>query len=149
MYKVAYKTLVRPYLENAAPIRSLYLKLQINQIDKVQRRAAHWTCSGETRLVLAKCLMSLGGYRLRTVGFSSPCFSFTRFIVVQCLLIMVSTWPLLTVWKLPGHRIAHNTVAARHTVMPWIPPWNIPHWNSLSSYVVYTQTSEEFRALLV
>ena len=42
--EVAYKTLVRPKLENAAPILSPYSKFQINQVEKVQRTAARWTC---------------------------------------------------------------------------------------------------------
>ena len=42
--EAAYKTLVRPKLEYAAPIRSLYSKLQINKEEKVQRTAARWTC---------------------------------------------------------------------------------------------------------
>ena len=41
---------------------------------------------GETRVVLVKCLMSLNGHLMRPGGTSPPCFSFTRFIVEQCLL---------------------------------------------------------------
>ena len=57
-------------------------------------------------------------------GTSPPCFSFTRFILEQCLLKKTSIWPLLTVWKLPGHHIVLNTADTRHTVMPWRIPFS-------------------------
>ena len=106
---------------------------------------------GETRVASAKCLMSLDGHLLRPGGTSPPSFSFTRFIVEQCLLKKTIIWPLLTVLKLPGHHIVLNTADTRHTLMPWrIPffPRTIPHWNSLSPSVANNQSTEEFRALL-
>ena len=41
---------------------------------------------GKTQVVSTKCLMSLNGHLLRPRGTSPPCFSFSRFIVEQCLL---------------------------------------------------------------
>ena len=43
---VAYKTLVRPKLEYASPIRHPYLKTRTRtqQVEKVQRTAARWSC---------------------------------------------------------------------------------------------------------
>ena len=44
--EAAYKTLVQPQLENAAPIWNPYHKLQNQEVEKVQRTAVMWTCRG-------------------------------------------------------------------------------------------------------
>ena len=51
---------------------------------------------------------------------SPPCFSFTRFIVEQFLLIKTRIWPLHTVWKLPGHHRRHQTYsnALKYSLSP-------------------------------
>ena len=84
--KVAYKTVVGPKLEYSAPIWSPCSKLQINQVEKVQRTAVIGPAGdGETQVVSARCLMSLSGHLLRPAGISPPCSSFIRYIVVLCL----------------------------------------------------------------
>lgn len=42
--EVTYKTLVRPKSEYAATNWNPYIKTQCNQLEKVQRTAARWTC---------------------------------------------------------------------------------------------------------
>ena len=42
--EVAYKTLVRPQLEYAAPVWHPYHDTQIAQVEKVQRTATRWAC---------------------------------------------------------------------------------------------------------
>ena len=85
--EVAYKTLVWPKLEYAAPIWSPHSKLQINQIEKVQRAAARWTCRRWRNTSSVGEMLDELEWRhlLRPEGTGPPCFSFSRFIVEQSL----------------------------------------------------------------
>ena len=69
------------------PFMSPHSKLQINQIEKVLRTAARWTCRRWRNTSSdGEMLDELEWHLLRPGGTSSPCFSFARFIVGHCLL---------------------------------------------------------------
>ena len=67
--EVAYKTLVRPQLEYAAPILHPYHDTQIAQVENAQRTAAS---DGEMQVVSAICWTNLSGQPRRPVGSSLP-----------------------------------------------------------------------------
>ena len=107
------------------PFRALTRNFRLIRLRKFRGQQSTGPArDGEIRVVSVKCLMSLNSHLLRPRWTSPPCFSFTRFIMEQCLLKMTSKWPLLTVWKLPGQHIVLNTADTRHTVMPWRIPFS-------------------------
>ena len=105
---------------------------------------------GETQVVTAKCLTSLNCHLLRPGGTSPPCFSFTRFIVEQCILKKYMT----PAHSLKTTRSSHSAQYRRHqtysdALKNSFFPRTIPHWNILPPSVANTQSTEEFRALLI
>ena len=83
---VAYITLVRPKLENAAPIWSLNSKVQISQVEKVQRTAAYWTYRRwRNTSSVGEMIDELEWPSLEARRIGPPCFPFIRFILVLFL----------------------------------------------------------------
>ena len=115
----AYKTLVRPKLEYAAPILSPHSKLQINQIEKVQRTAARWTCtSWRNTSSVGEMLDELEWPSLKARRDQS---SLLLFYKIHCGAVFIEKDNYMTPahsLKLPGHNIVLNTADNRHTVMP-------------------------------
>ena len=151
--EVAYKTLVRPKLEYAAPIWSPNLKLQINQIEKVQRTAARWTCRRwQNTSSVGEMLDELDWPSLEARRDQSSLLLFHK---IHCGAVSIEKDKYMT----PAHslkttRSSHSAQYRRHqtysdALKNSFFPRTIPHWNSLPPSVANAQSTEEFRALLI
>ena len=151
--KFAYKTLVWPKLEYAAPIWSPHLKLQINRIEKVQRIAARWTCRRwRNTSSVSEMLDELEWPSLEAQRDQSSLLLFHK---IHCGAVSIEKDKYMT----PAHslkttRSSHSAQYRRHqtysdALKNSFFPRTIPHWNSLSPSVANTQSTEEFRALLI
>ena len=117
--EVVYKTLVRPRLEYAAPIWSPYSKLQINQVEKVQRTAARWTCKRwRNTCSVGEMLDELEWPSLEARRDRSSLLLFHK-IHSGAVSIEKDKYPTpARSLKSKGHHIVPNIVDTRHTVMP-------------------------------
>ena len=130
--EVAYKTLVRPKVDNAAPIWSPYSKLQINQVEKVQRRAALWTCRRcRNTSSVSEMLDELEWPSLEA------CTDWSSLLLFHKIHSGADKY-LTPAHSLnpPGHHTVPNIVDTRHTVSDALKnsffPRTILQWNDLS-----------------
>ena len=147
--EVVYKTLVGPKLEYAT--WSPHSKLQINQIEKVQRTAARWTCSRwRNTSSVGEMLDELEWPSLEARRDQS---SLLLFHEIHCGAVSIEKDKYMT----PAHSL--KTTRSSHSAQYRTPdsdalknsfsPRTIPHWNSLPPSVTNTQSTEKFRALLI
>ena len=151
--EVAYKTLVRRKLEYAAPIWSSYSKLLINQVEKVQRTAARWTCRRwRNTNSVGEMLDELEWPSLEARRDQSSLLLFHK---IHSGSESIEKDKYLT----PAHslkttRASHSSQYCRYqtysdALKNSFFPRTIPQWNGYSPSVVNSQTTEEFRALLI
>ena len=138
--EVAYKTLVRPQLEYAAPIWHPYHETQIAQVEKVQRTAARWTCR--------RCRNT------SSVGDMLEQSSLVFFYNIHSGTVSLDKDKYLT--PAPNIRCTRKFHEFQYTrylayseaLKNSFFPRTIPVWNSLPSSVVSSKTHEEFKALI-
>ena len=151
--EVAYKTLFRPKLKYAAPIWSPYSKLQINQVEKVQRTAVRWTCRrwGNTSSV-SEMLDELEWPSLEARTDQSSLLLFHK---IHSGAVSIEKDKYLThAHRLKSTRASHSAKYCRYktysdALKNSFFPRTILQWNDLSPSVVNSQTTEEFRALII
>ena len=152
---VAYKTLVRPQLEYASPIWHPYVKTQIQQVEKVQRTAARWTCRRwRNRSGVGDMLSELEWPSLEARREQS---SLTFFYKIHSGIVSINKDRYLTPATATTQTRAskiNNTQYRRYqsysdALKNSFFPRTIPQWNSLLSSAVDAKSAEEFKARIV
>ena len=152
--EVAYKTLVLPQLEYAAPIWHPYNETETKKVEKVQKTAARWTCRRwRNRSSVDDMLDELEWPSLEDRRVKS---SLTFFYKIHSGTVSLDKDRYLT--PAPNLRSTrasqtHNSQYTRYmaysdALKNSFFPRTIPLWNSLPSSVVSSKTAEEFKALI-
>ena len=148
--EVAYKTLVRPKLDYAAPIWHPYHKSQIGQVEKVQRTAARWTCRRWRNT--SRVGNMLDGLEWPSLETHREQSSLTFFYKIHSGTVSLEKDKYLTpAPNLRRTRASNESQCTRYfaysdALKNSFFPRTIPMWNSLPSSVVSSKTIEEFKA---
>ena len=150
--EVAYKTLVRPQLEYAAPIWHPYNETEAKKVEKVQKTAARWTCRRwHNKSSVDDMLDELEWPSLEDRRVKS---SLTFFYKIHSGTVSLDKDRYLTpAPNLRSTRASHDSQYTRYmaysdALKNSFFPRTIPLWNSLPSSVVSSKTAEEFKALI-
>ena len=148
--EVAYKTLVRPQLEYAAPIWHPYNDTQTVKVEKVQKTAARWTCRRwRNSSSVGDMLDELEWPSLQSRRERS---SLTFFYKIHSGTVSLDKDKYLTpAPNLRRTRASHELQYTRQfaysdALKNSFFPRTISVWNSLPSSVVSSKTTEEFKA---
>ena len=148
--EVAYKTLVRPHLEYAAPIWHPYNETQTAKVEKVQKTAARWTCRRwRNSSSVGDMLDELEWPSLQSRRERS---SLTFFYKIHSGTVSLDKDKYLTpAPNLKRTRASHELQYTRQfaysdALKNSFFPKTISVWNSLPSSVVSSKTIEEFKA---
>ena len=148
--EVAYKTLVRPKLEYAAPLWHPYHESQIGQVEKVQRTADRWTYRRwRNTSSVGDMLDELEWRSLETRREQS---SLTFFYKIRSGTVSLDKDKYLT--PAPNLRRTRASYESQYTryfaysdaLKNYFFLRTIPMWSSLLSSVVSSKTIEEFKA---
>ena len=149
--EVAYKTLVCPQLEYAAPIWHPYNETETKKVEKVQKTAAKWTCRRWHNSSVDNMLDELERPSLEDRRVKS---SLTFFYKIHSVTVSLDNDRYLTpAPNLRSTRASHDSQYTRYmaysdALKNSFFPRTIPLWNSLPSSVVSSKTAEEFKALI-
>ena len=152
--EVAYKTLVRPQLEYAAPIWYPYRDTQIAQVERVQMAAARWTCMrwrNTSTCSVGDMLDELEWPSLESRREQSSLAFFYR--IYSGTVSLDKDKYLTPAPNIRSTRASHEFQYTRYlayseALKNSFFPRTIPVWNSLPSSVVSSKTPEELKALI-
>ena len=136
------------------PFGALTQKLQINQVEKVQRTAARLTCRRwRNASRVSEMLDELEWPSLEACRDRSSLLLFHK---IHSGAVSIEKDKYLTpAHSLKSTRSSHSAQYCRYQTYSdalknsFFPPQTIPQWNRFSPSVVNSQTAEEFRALLI